>query len=32
MRGRAGGIYEMHLEALRNRESLRTGSASWDKR
>jgi hypothetical protein len=32
MRGRADGIYEMHLEALRNRDSLRTGSASWDKR
>jgi uncharacterized protein len=30
--GRSDGIYEMHLEALRNRESLRTGSASWDKR
>lgn len=31
-RGRSEGIYEMHLEALRNRESLRTGSASWDAR
>src|SRR6185436_1265140 len=30
LRGRADGIYEMHLEALRNRDSLRTGSASWD--
>jgi predicted RND superfamily exporter protein len=32
LRGKAGGIYEMHLEALRNRDSLRRGSASWDKR
>jgi predicted RND superfamily exporter protein len=32
MRGRSDGIYEMHLEALRNRDSLRTGAASWDKR
>jgi predicted RND superfamily exporter protein len=32
MKGRSDGIYEMHLEALRNRDSLRTGAASWDKR
>jgi predicted RND superfamily exporter protein len=31
-RGKTGGIYEMHLEALRNQDSLRTGSASWDNR
>jgi predicted RND superfamily exporter protein len=32
MRAKSEGIYEMHLEALRNRVSLRTGSASWDNR
>ena len=32
LRGHSDGIYEMRLEALRNRDSLRTGSASWDKR
>jgi predicted RND superfamily exporter protein len=29
-RGTREGIYEMHLKALRNQRSLRTGSASWD--
>ncbi len=31
-RGTRDGIYEMHLLALRNRESLRSGSASWEGR
>jgi predicted RND superfamily exporter protein len=31
-RGLREGIYEMHLKALRNQRSLRTGSASWDTR
>jgi predicted exporter len=32
VRGSHDGIYEMRLLALRNRESLRTGSASWDEK
>ncbi len=32
LRGSKDGIYEMRLLALRNRESLRTGSASWDEK
>ncbi len=30
VRGQQTGIYEMHLDALRNRESLLSGSASWE--
>ena len=31
-RGSEEGIYEMHLLELRNRQSLATGSASWEER
>ncbi len=30
--GIRGGVYEMHLEVLRNRRSLAGGSASWEKK
>jgi predicted exporter len=32
VRASRSGVYEMNLQALRNRESLRHGSASWDLR
>lgn len=32
LRARQGGVYEMNINALRNRESLRSGAASWDRR
>src|ERR1700674_4288559 len=31
-RAMAGGLYEMNIQILRNRESLRSGSASWDEK